>query len=489
MNSSPNSHPNQQKRGPGFILSLAFSLILAIGSESLLAQVKIGDNPLSINSSSILEIEDTTRGVLMPRMTQAQRDAINTPPNGLMVYNTTNSTIDIYQVDQWVSTKYKNPSDNLVYVYSMEDLPVPSGTEITLDPTKMYVFSGIIDISPNYINMNGAALRGFNPSSDGVMSSVSGGVLRSAGKSVYIEDFATIPASATTYAYDFSDATGAEFCNLFSGASVVEIGIPSMGVGQISGFKAVTVTTNLWRCTDGVKVGGTIGKFTATTTFITDISSGSGITFKSDLVVDDIDLTNNYFVYTGQTGVKVEAGATIDRGRMTSNMFRGVTTRLDGFDSYTIGWFMSQNTSIPDSRAYGYLYMNDNTADTATTPNDTYVKVAGTTAVGNLQKFTSPSDNRLVYKGREEIVAKIFISITGVAPANDSQFSVAVAKNGTAVPTPFQSSAAMGNNQVFTLILETEASMVTDDYIEAVIKTTSSNSPITITSMQFRVVN
>jgi len=35
--------------------------------------------------------------------------------------------------------------------------------------------------------------------------------------------------------------------------------------------------------------------------------------------------------------------------------------------------------------------------------------------------------------------------------------------------------------------LETEVDMATNDYIEAVIKTTTSNSTVTITDLQFRV--
>ncbi len=82
------------------------------------------------------------------------------------------------------------------------------------------------------------------------------------------------------------------------------------------------------------------------------------------LVIDDIDLSNNHFVYTGNTGVKVNSSATIDKGRMTTNMFKGVTTILDGFDSYSFAWEMQQNTGIPNSRAYGFSYMNGNTTTT-----------------------------------------------------------------------------------------------------------------------------
>ena len=57
---------------------------------------KIGDNPLTIEQSAILELESTSKGVLLPRMTEAQRDAITTPANGLIVFNTTSQHFDYF---------------------------------------------------------------------------------------------------------------------------------------------------------------------------------------------------------------------------------------------------------------------------------------------------------------------------------------------------------------------------------------------------------
>lgn len=54
-----------------------------------LAQVKIGGAPGAANPKAVLELEDTARGFLLPRLTQAQMSAITTPPDGLLVYNTT----------------------------------------------------------------------------------------------------------------------------------------------------------------------------------------------------------------------------------------------------------------------------------------------------------------------------------------------------------------------------------------------------------------
>lgn len=464
-------------------------LALIICGGQLQAQVKVGNNVNLIDSASILELESTDKGFLTVRMTTAQRDSIATPPIGLQIYNLTTNTLDIYSDSVWSSMAIKSPANNYVYVYSLDDLPTPSGGAITLNANKMYIFSGIINISPNYLNLNGANLRGIDPARDGVMSTVSGAVLRSTGVSVFMEDLAVIPASGSTMAYDLQDASGNMFCNLFSGCSVVEIGIPTLGVGQVSGFRAITITKNYWKCQDGIKVTGNVGKFASTFNFITEMNGGTGIEFMSGLTIDDIDLANNYFIYTGGTGVKVNAGSTIDLGRMSTNMFRGVGTLLSGFDSYTPGWEMLSNTDIPNTRSYGYLYMIENTAPTATTPNNTYVKIAGTTTATTLQKFTSPASNRLTYIGKRMITGKVFITTSAKSPTNNSDFTIALAKNGTVINAPRQTSGTLVNNQGFSFTLEFEVPLTTNDYLEVYIKTTSSSPSLTVSDLQFRVVD
>jgi hypothetical protein len=384
------------------------------------------------------------------------------------------------------STSPSAPS-NLVYVYSLADLPTPASGGITLDATKMYVFSGMVNISPNYIIMNGAGLRGTDPQKDGVMSTVAGAVLRSTNTSVYMESFAVAPLSGTTKAYDFSDTTGTKFCNLFAGSSVVEVAGPSLGVGQISGFEAVTYVKNYWNVTDGLKLTGNIGKFAGQLNYMKGVTSGSAIELLSGLTVQDIDLSSNYFFYTGQTGIKVNTGATVDRARLTANMFRGVTTPLSGINSYTPGWKMLQNTNVPDSRAYGFIYMNANSTATTTSPNNTFVKVNGATTSTQLLKFESSINNRLTFKGKDPIVASVYVVISGKSPANSAEFTMSILKNGLALAGPTTSTGAMTNNQAFTLVLERETDMTTNDYIEVIIKTTTSTTPITITDMQFRV--
>ncbi|MFZ4401352.1 MAG: hypothetical protein ACOYO1_15035 [Bacteroidales bacterium] len=68
------------------LLILAFFSIIQLN-----AQVKIGDNPTVIDSSAILELKSSSKGLLIPRMTQAERNSIVVPATGLMIYQTDNS--------------------------------------------------------------------------------------------------------------------------------------------------------------------------------------------------------------------------------------------------------------------------------------------------------------------------------------------------------------------------------------------------------------
>ncbi len=467
---------------------LSFILLLFSYSLGYAQHVAINGTGASPDAKAMLDIASTTSGLLIPRMTTVQRDLITTPPNGLQVYNLTTNTLDVYRGTRWESVS-GNPLSNLVYVYSLADLPAPSGNAITLDATKMYIFSGIVSISPNYLNLNGAGLRGTDPAKDGVLSTVSGAVLRSTGVSVFIENLVVIPASGSTKAYDFADATGTMFCNIFSGCSVVEIGIPTLGVGQVSGFKAITILQNYWSCADGLKVTGNVGKFSSTLNFITNLTTGAGIEFLAGLTINDIDLSNNYFIYTGQLGVKVNVGSVIDRGRLTTNMFRGVGTNLVGFDSYSFGWQMVSNTDIPNTRSFCFEYMTNNPTSTSLSTQAVFYKIAGTTTMVKEQRFTAQS-NRMTYVGKSPITAKVLTVMGARAPSNNADFSIAIAKNGVVIGNPYGSMASANSGTSFQITLATEVDLSTNDYIEVWIRRNNGNtSSITVDELQFRVTD
>ena len=62
---------------------------------------KTGVGTTSIDASALLHVSSTTQGTLLSRMTTAQINAIASPANGLMVYNTTLNKLCIYENGTW----------------------------------------------------------------------------------------------------------------------------------------------------------------------------------------------------------------------------------------------------------------------------------------------------------------------------------------------------------------------------------------------------
>ena len=79
------------------ILSFCLSAFLLISLPAA-AQLKLGDNPTSIDTSALLQLDATNKGLLGPRMTAAQRSAISSPATGLLVYQT-DGTAGFYYFD------------------------------------------------------------------------------------------------------------------------------------------------------------------------------------------------------------------------------------------------------------------------------------------------------------------------------------------------------------------------------------------------------
>jgi len=62
----------------------------------------VGIGTSSPDASALLDVSSTTKGFLPPRMTTTQRDLISTPPNGLMLYNSTTNKLQVRAAGAWV---------------------------------------------------------------------------------------------------------------------------------------------------------------------------------------------------------------------------------------------------------------------------------------------------------------------------------------------------------------------------------------------------
>ena len=85
------------------ITFLAFWILI-----SLQAQVAVNTNGNDADPSAILDVQSEEKGILIPRMTAAQRDAITSPANGLLVLVTDDKSIWMYDGTQWVIASADN---------------------------------------------------------------------------------------------------------------------------------------------------------------------------------------------------------------------------------------------------------------------------------------------------------------------------------------------------------------------------------------------
>lgn len=68
----------------------------------------VGVGTDSISDSAILEINSTTRGLRLPRLTSVQMSNVTSPVTGVMIYNITDNNIYIHDGSSWVPFKNNN---------------------------------------------------------------------------------------------------------------------------------------------------------------------------------------------------------------------------------------------------------------------------------------------------------------------------------------------------------------------------------------------
>lgn len=100
-------------------ITLAAILFVALlnpvsGQNTYPASGAVGIGTLSPNASSLLDITSTSKGVLIPRMTKTQRDAIASPATGLLIYQTNSSPGFYYYTGaQWTPIAAKGANTKL----------------------------------------------------------------------------------------------------------------------------------------------------------------------------------------------------------------------------------------------------------------------------------------------------------------------------------------------------------------------------------------
>ena len=98
-------------------------LLCSTITPMIYAQVGINTDNSTPDASALLDIKSTDKGLLIPRMSSAQRTAISSPAAGLMVYDVTTKTYWYYDNNQW--NEIRNGSSSLSAFDFVDFLPAP----------------------------------------------------------------------------------------------------------------------------------------------------------------------------------------------------------------------------------------------------------------------------------------------------------------------------------------------------------------------------
>ncbi len=77
------------------------TLAVLITTISMMAQVAINNDGSAPDAAAMLDVKSNNSGMLLPRMTDIQRNAIPNPAIGLLIFNTSSNRFNCYTADGW----------------------------------------------------------------------------------------------------------------------------------------------------------------------------------------------------------------------------------------------------------------------------------------------------------------------------------------------------------------------------------------------------
>jgi hypothetical protein len=178
-------------------LNILFVLVpfLTFAQVQRTSNLQVGDTSSnSLNSSSALQLDSTTKGFLPPRMTLDQRNAINTPVKGLTIFNTTINCLEWYNGTSWYNSCENSTSGGTAIISSYSCNTASNGTMTLLMPvsgvtqtiTAIVTKTGTYNIST--LNSNGvvfSASGNFTALGDQIVTLTATGTPTNSGSTIF----------------------------------------------------------------------------------------------------------------------------------------------------------------------------------------------------------------------------------------------------------------------------------------------------------------
>lgn len=465
------------------VLCLLIASFLFI-SFNIKAQVGIGTtNP---DASAMLDVESSSKGVLAPRMTTAEKNAIVSPATSLLVFDTDLGNFSYFNGTIWVELEAATGRDNYTLVKSISDFPTPSGGVITLNNNWVYEINGAITI-PYSINLNGAEIYGYDHEEDQLIFSGTGNfIIGTEGGALERLTITTTSASGKTL-FDLTDATKSKVVKI---RDSYIMGWAS--IGTISGHFIVYMDLlGFMNNSDGITYDGIEDLFIMKQLWF---SSNSGTFTTLQGTFDDVTINGGlYEVPSGSVGLDVTSIPTIETTAHASGgiTFAGAGTYVLPVASATSPSFSKEwevegagIITEKDATATGSIYINS-PSTTAISGKNVPTKVSGTSTATNLFRFdTNGQSNRLRYIGTKERFFKVHVTFSLQGGKNDI-YAFYIYKNGVKVPSIYVENKVSNLSDVGAASIVGTIELSTNDYVELWVEDLNDSNDCDINAMNF----
>lgn len=267
-----------------------------------------------LDTTAILTLTNTTKGLLIPRMTTAQRDLIGSPATGLLIYNTTTNQVEFFETT-WKTiaegTFVKIAGDIMTGILSMDGVAIETDIINEFNADAGITVDGVLikdteiklaDDKYVILSSDGTQSIGYNSNVGGILIRHSGVEFFSFAGDFEISSNAANDGSGTYSPHiSFKDATG--IIIEAKDATIQEI---NLNAPDGIGFTASTSHSRfVVMKTDNLTVGERIIQFpdaSGTFSLIESAETFSGIkTFSADLNISD----GKNIILDATTGTKI----------------------------------------------------------------------------------------------------------------------------------------------------------------------------------------
>lgn len=131
------------------------TILLIISMINGISFAQVGVGTTSPHSSSILEIQSTTKGFLPPRLSLIERNSITNPAEGLLIYNTIYDCLQFFNGISWFdlccSEKVEDNLSIVNYLYRLDPSLTNNFTKMNLDGSNTGTDAGTIPVDGDYV--------------------------------------------------------------------------------------------------------------------------------------------------------------------------------------------------------------------------------------------------------------------------------------------------------------------------------------------------